>query len=102
VTTSTFKSERIAELEKLISRPYRLKTEEFIEYLKEARDNYTIRVLIRSIEDRTDGLGAITNALERVVYMLDSVQPSGGVGDGPKVLGWSALNKAEPAEPVVH
>lgn len=91
---------RIVELEKLISRPYRLKTEEFVELLKEARDNYTLRLVIKSINGETNGLGAITNALERTVYTLDSVGPS-GMGDDDVDLGWIGLSKANGA-PSVH
>jgi len=86
---------RVAELEASIGRPNRMTSAEYVAALEEIRDNYVTDLLIRSIERETNGLGAVSQSLERVGYLLEAVRPKGPTGDTEKHLGWNDIASAE-------
>jgi len=89
---------RVADLEASIGSPNHLTTTEYIGALEEIRDNYIKDLLIRSIERETNGLGAVSQALERVGYLLETVKPK-AAGDGKIVI---AYELDLPAPPVAE
>lgn len=71
------REQKIANLDAMIDRQGSLTDEEYLALLQEIRKNYTARLAQISLTTSNSGTGACINIIEKVHWLIDSVETKG-------------------------